>query len=361
MQHPDFIIPELPLKNIDYAKLQNKIILSNRELAKYDGLIQNIPNPEVLLGTFATTESVSSSRIEWTQTTVSEVVQYQDSLKEINKKFADIQEVINYKKALLFAVDKIQSENLTLSLIKEIHAILLDWVRWANKDRWNFRKKQNWIWTFWSTPETAEYLPPDPNEINKYLNNLEEYFQYDDVDPLVQIAIIHSQFESIHPFLDWNWRIWRLLIPLFLYKKWLLSYPSFYMSEFFEYDKYSYVMALREVTHHLNREWRIEYFLNAVVAQVHRNIERIKNMQLLYEHMKDSIRLVLHTSQYLKILDFMFKKPIFTVSEFIANVWLGKSVSYDYLNLLEKEWFLVLEQNTSVKTYNFKLLMDLIE
>ena len=148
MQHSGFLIPKLPL-NINYIPLQQLIVLANRKLANYDGLIQNIPNPEILLWTLTTSESLSSSRIEWTQTSFSEVVKYQDSLKKTDKNFADIQEFINYKKALLFAVDKIQKEPLSLNLIKEIHSILLDWVRWANKDRWHFRTKQNWVSSFW--------------------------------------------------------------------------------------------------------------------------------------------------------------------------------------------------------------------
>lgn len=361
MQHPDFKIPNLPLKNIKYDELNKLIILANRELAKYDWLIQSIQNPEILLWSLTTSESVSSSRIEWTQTSFSEVVRYQDSLKESNKSFADIQEVINYKKALIYATEKIQTESLSLSLIKDIHRILLDWVRWSNKDRWNFRKTQNWIWAYWSKPETAEYLPPAPEEIEKHLKNLEKYFQYDDVDPLVQTAIIHSQFESIHPFLDWNWRVGRLLIPLFLYSKWLLSYPSFYMSEYFEYDKYGYVLALRQVTHELNRKWWIEYFLNGVVGQVHHNTERIKNMQMLYENMKKDINSIIKSKKYIEILDFLFKKPIFTVAEFIENVWLSRALSYKYLDLLQKEWYLKLEEDSKIMTYNFKLLMEIFE
>ncbi len=127
MQHPDFKVKDLPLKNIDYKELNQLIISANRELARYDGWIQSISNPEILLSSLTTSESVSSSRIEGTQTTFSEVVKYEISLKESNKKYADIQEVINYKKALLYAVEKIQEDNhLTLNLIKEIHAILLD-------------------------------------------------------------------------------------------------------------------------------------------------------------------------------------------------------------------------------------------
>ena len=127
MQHPDFKVKNLPLNDIDYNALNQLIISANRELARYDGLIQSISNPEILLSSLTTSESVSSSRIEGTQTTFSEVVKYESSLKESNKKYADIQEVINYKKALLYAVEKIQEDNhLTLNLIKEIHAILLD-------------------------------------------------------------------------------------------------------------------------------------------------------------------------------------------------------------------------------------------
>ena len=360
MQHPDFKIQKLPLEHLDYTKLNKLIITANRELAKYDGLIQSIPNPEILLWTLTTSESLSSSRIEWTQTSFSEVVRYQDSLKENNKHFADIQEVINYKKALLYAIDKIQKEALSLNLIKEIHNILLDGVRWSHKERWNFRTKQNRIWTFWSTPENAEYLPPAPEEIGEYLKNLESYFQDEEDDPLVQAAIIHSQFESIHPFLDWNGRVGRLLIPLFLYSKGLLSYPSFYMSEYFEYDKYGYVLALRKVTHELNREWWIEYFLNAVIGQVHHNTERIKNMNTLYESMKRNIPLIIKSNKYMEIIDFLFKKPVFTVWEFIEKVGLSRAVSYKYLDLLAKEEYLSIEDNTKIMTYNFKLLMEII-
>lgn len=361
MQHPDFKIPELPLKNIKYDGLNKLIINANRELAKYDGLIQNISNPEILLWSLTTSESVSSSRIEWTQTSFSEIVRYQDSLKNTNENFASIQEVINYKKALIYATEKIQSENLSLKLIKQIHSILLDWVRWENKDRWNFRNKQNWIWVYWSTPETAEYLPPAPDELDGYLNNLEQYFSYDDYDPLVQTAIIHCQFESIHPFLDWNGRVGRLLIPLFLYSKWLLSYPSFYMSEYFEYDKYEYINSLRKVTHKLNWEWWIEYFLNAVIWQVYHNTQRIKDIQSLYESMKRAMNTVIHSPKYIEIIDFLFKKPIFTVAEFIDKVKLSKVSSYKYLNSLQKEWFLDFEKNSKIITYKFKLLMDILE
>ena len=361
MQHPDFKIPELPLKNLNYEKIMDSVVLANRELWKYDGLIQNIPNPEILLWTFATTESLSSSRIEGTQASISEVIKYQDSLKETDKNFADIQEVVNYKKALLFAIEKVKKEDLSLLLLKETHWILLNWVRWSDRERWQFRTKQNRIWTRDSTPETAAYLPPAPEEMDKYLKNLEEYFKYDDRDPLVQVAIIHSQFESIHPFLDWNWRIWRLLIPLFLYKKWLLSYPSFYMSEYFEYDKYSYILALRKVTHELDWEWWIEYFMYAIVAQVHHNTQRINDMQKLYDSMKSSFYTVIHSPQYIKILDFLFKKPIFTALEFSEKTWISKSMCYSYLDKLVKEWFLSVEWDSQTKTYTFKLLMDIIE
>ena len=361
MQHPDFKVKTLPLKDLNYDKIMDSVVLANREIWKYYWLVQTIQNPGVLLWIFTTIEAVSSLHIDWIQTSILEVIKHQDSINNEDQKFEDIQEVLNYKKALLFAFDKIEDEDISLPLLKDIHSILLDWSKWENKEKWEFRTIQNWIWSSDSTPETASYLPPSPKELDKHLKNLEDYFKYDDRDPLVQAAIIHAQFDNIYPFLNWNRRMGRLLIPLFLYKKWLLSYPCFFMSEYFDYDKYPYINALRKVTHELNRELWIEYFMYAIVAQVRYNTQRIKDMQSLYEDMNNSLYWVIHTPQYVKILDFLFKKPVFTVAEFIENTWISKTMSYEYLWKLKHKWFLQLDEKSSVKTYIFKFLMDIIE
>lgn len=145
MNNPNFIIPKLPMSNMNYSALLQKIVLANRKIVEYNTFIQTIPNPNILLSTLTMHEALLSSRIEGTQATLEEVVEYQDSLQEKNQNFADIQEVINYRKALMFAVEKIKTSPLSLLFIKEIHKILLNGVRGANKDRGSFRKIQNWI------------------------------------------------------------------------------------------------------------------------------------------------------------------------------------------------------------------------
>ena len=212
--------------------------------------LQGIINPQVLLSPLTTNEAVLSSRIEGTQASLVEVLEFEASPKvDIQtEKQKDIQEIINYRQAIGMAVEWLEEKPVTLNMIKEIHSILLDSVRGKDKGRGRFRTVQNWIGRPGTPMECAEYVPPEPMRLMEFLSNLEKYIHYEGKDPLVQLAIVHAQFEIIHPFVDGNGRVGRILAPLFLYEKRVLSSPMFYISQYLETNRNLYYDCLKAIS-----------------------------------------------------------------------------------------------------------------
>ncbi len=222
--------------------------VANAELARYDGLLLGVINPAILLSPITTQEAVLSSKIEGTQATLDEVLEHEAGIEASGEIKKDIQEISNYRKTLSIAYEEIQERPLSLHLIREMHRVLLDSVRGSQKTPGSFRTTQNWIGSAGCTIDDATYVPPEPLVMNDSLQNLQEYIAGDELDPLLQLAILHAQFEIIHPFLDGNGRIGRLLIPLFLYKKESISSPMFYLSSYLEKNRDEYYQRLRAIT-----------------------------------------------------------------------------------------------------------------
>ena len=243
-----FIPPKLPLGNIAWDTLLPSIVKANAALAKFDGLLENIQNPLIFLAPLLTQEAVLSSRIEGTEASFSDILEYEAAPQRPTKNYNDIEEVINYRAALKYAEKELAKRPICLNLIRDIHAILLKGVRGENKARGEFRRIQNWIGPPGSTIETATFVPPSPELVLESLSNWERYCHYEEKDSLVQLSVIHAQFEIIHPFLDGNGRLGRILIPLFLKEKKLLKYPSLYVSEYFEKNREEYYKKLRNIT-----------------------------------------------------------------------------------------------------------------
>lgn len=326
----------LPLQNLNWQKLISPMSEANRKLARYDGILQTMPNPVLLLSPLTTQEAVLSSRIEGTQATLEEVLQFEAEPKKPTEKYADIQEVINYRIATARAIEELKKRPISLNLIKNIHSVLLQSVRGQNKARGEFRRIQNWIGKPGSTIENARFVPPAPNEIMKYLDNFEKYIHYDEKDKLVQLAIVHAQFEIMHPFLDGNGRIGRILIPLFLFEKKILSTPMFYISAFFEANRDEYYDRLKAVTD--NREWEgwILFFLKGIIEQSEKNIDKAKQIMQLYEMMKEKIVSITHSQYSIKALDILFNEPIFSSTEFVKSSNIPKASARRILNRLEE-------------------------
>jgi Fic family protein len=225
----------------------------------------------------------------------------------------DIQEIINYRTALRFAEKALKARPFNLSLLLELHAILLDSVRGRDKERGRFRTRQNWIGSLDTPIEKADFVPPDPMFLMEHLDNWEKYYHTDRPDPLVQLAIIHAQFEIIHPFLDGNGRIGRILIPIYLYEKKLLSRPMFYLSEYFEEHRDEYIARLRALGKEKNawNKW-IWFFLKALDEQARQNAIKSQEVIDLYESLKTRIINLTHSQYAVPLLDQIFKRPIFS-------------------------------------------------
>jgi len=319
-----FIPQTLPLENIAWESLLPSIIKANSALAKFDGLLENIQNPLLLLSPLMTQEAVLSSRIEGTQASFNDILEYEAAPKRKIENYNDIEEVINYREALKYAENELHKRPICLNLIRDIHAILLKGVRGENKARGEFRKIQNWIGPPGSTIETASFVPPSPEILLESLSSWEKYCHYDENDRLVQLAIIHAQFEIIHPFLDGNGRLGRILIPIFLLEKKMLKYPALYVSEFFEQNRNKYYKKLREISGKGAWNGWIEYFLLAVAKQAESNSQRAKNIAQLYGEMKIAILNVSKSKNAMQIQDFLFYKIMFETPDFTRASGLSK-------------------------------------
>ena len=309
----------LPLKHLDFRKLFSLVGGANAELARYDGLLQGIPNPTVMLSPLTTQEAVLSSKIEGTQATVDEVLEQEAGLTKEGEKYKDIQEISNYRSALLQASEHLQADPIRLSLIRELHSILLNSVRGKNKSPGRFRDDQNWTGHQGCSMEEATFVPPSPLSLPQHLQAWESYLGHDDIDFLLQVAVVHAQFELLHPFKDGNGRIGRILIPLFLYHKKVLSQPMFYLSEYLERNREEYYQRLQAISTEGDWNGWIAFFLGAITEQAQINSKRVRAIMALYEQMKPRIQNITHSQYSVHLLDAIFSRPIFRTTDIVVQ------------------------------------------
>lgn len=310
-----FIPHNLPLENIDFQRLFPIIADASAELARYDGLLQGIPNAAVMLSPLTTQEAVLSSKIEGTQATVDEVLEQEAGLTKEGEKYKDIQEIGNYRKALYDARGYLQDYPITLSFVRQMHQTLMDSVRGKDKTPGEFRLDQNWIGKAGCTIEEATFVPPSPLQLPNYLADWQAYLAGDDDHALLQTAVMHAQFQILHPFKDGNGRIGRILIPLFLYQKKQLTEPMFYLSEYFEENREEYYQRLKAISQENDWNGWLEFFLRAIAIQAKANSLRVRQMMTFYEKMKTKVREITHSQYTLPLLDMIFSQPIFKASD----------------------------------------------
>lgn len=340
-----FIPAKMPLdiSAWDLQKLLKKVGSANRSLAYYNGILESMVNPSIFLSPLETREAILSSRIEGTVTTIDEVLKYEVDLKpESDSKQNDIIEVLNYRKATRLAKDWLGREMpFNLAMVCSIQKELISGVRGKDKKPGELRNEQVWIGPKYSKIEEASFVPPEPLSVKGYLDDLLTYLvQSDDPEVLIQAAIMHAQFEIIHPFMDGNGRTGRILIPLFLWHKKCLTAPMFYISEYFDEFRDDYVENLLSISQKNNWEGWVSFFLDAVIIQAKRNAEKATQILSLYTEMKEQVAAILKSSFGIRILDALFSLPIFRSSDFMQASGVNHQTAFRTITRLKKEGIL---------------------
>ena len=312
-----------PPVTLDWQRLLPLIGPANAAVARYEGVLRGIPNPDVLLSPLTSQEAVLSSRIEGTQATLGEVLEFEaegDANDESTPKKADIQEVLNYRKALLEATRLLATLPLSQRLIRNVHQVLMQGVRGRNKAPGDYRRIANWIGPDGCTIENARFVPVSADRLPRAMDALENYIHGDAPDKLVQLAVVHAEFEAIHPFLDGNGRLGRLLVPIFMVSKGLLARPNFYLSEFLENHRDEYYDRLLAVSGAGDWTGWCEFFLQGLITQAESNQRKAEAILALYKNRKDWVVEVTRSQYAVRALDWMFVRPIFRTSDFAASV-----------------------------------------
>ena len=301
-------------------ELMGLISEADQALGELSGAGQLLPNPHLLIRPYLRREAILSSRIEDTHADMGQLALFEEEEEGVSDKIPDVREVANYVRALEVGLDRIRELPISIRLIKELHQILLSHVRGgeSSKTPGEFRRSQNWIGPPGCTLNGATFVPPPHEELLPMLGDWEKYIHAETGEPaLVKAALTHYQFEAIHPFLDGNGRIGRLLITLFLCERGCLSQPLLYLSGFFDETRDEYYRLLLSVSQTGNwREW-IEYFLRGVRLQSQRALVDTQRILQLYEScrmkLKEGKRVPLEAA---RILDQIFANPYISIARY---------------------------------------------
>jgi Fic family protein len=332
-------IPDtLPLIDLDWRRLLPLAGRGNAALARYDGMLQTLPDPGVLLSPITVNEAILSSRIEGTQATLDEVLGHDAGMPAPEARRGDIEEIANYRAAVQIAEAELGSRPLSLSLIKSIHQRLMRGVRGRDKNPGEFRVDQNWIGGPGDRIERARFVPPSPMILPQCLEQWASYLGDQEEDPIVQTAIGHAQFEILHPFKDGNGRIGRMLIPLLLYQRRALSRPMFYLSEYLEAHRDEYYDRLLAVTDQGDWQGWLEFFVDALISQAESNLAKVVRIRDLHERLRARFVEVTHSRYAMRAVDAFFARPIISATAFRESVGFNTRVTANgMLRQLERE------------------------
>ena len=358
-----FIPKPLPPQIHYDSGLRNFLSEADTSLAELNGLTTYLPNNNMFIYIFIRKEALLSSQIEGTQATMEGFLEYENNIKN-NENPDDIEEVANYVKAMNYGIERLKEFPMSLRLFKEIHRILLHGTRGNGKDPGEFRRTQNWIGPANSSISTATFVPPPPNLVIEKLGELESFIYEDDNIPyLIKAALIHAQFQTIHPFLDGNGRLGRLLITFFLYWKGRLNHPVLYMSYFFKQHKSEYYEHLMDIRNRGLWEKWIQFFLKGVIesSETGLNIaKQILNLQKKYETSFDKNPKA-HKNSY-RFLKILFDHPYMTVKQ-VQDLF---DITYTPAQNLIKQFVdmgvlsELKEKSTKTKVYSFREYLELI-
>ena len=345
--------------NID-EEFQNLINRAYLLLGRLDGMATTLPDINLFVSMYVQKEAVISSQIEGTQASLIDVLQKDRK----NEKIKDTEEIVNYIKATNYAFKRLEELPLCMRLIKETHSILLSGVRGNEKSPGEFRKSQNWIGYAGCKLNTASFVPPAPGEMEKSLTDLEKYIHEDSFIPnLIKIALIHYQFETIHPFLDGNGRMGRLLIVLFLKERGLIEYPVLYLSYFFKKNRNKYYELLNNVRVKGEFEEWIKFFIKGICEI---SEDAISSIQKIIELKKADIEKIRNIpkgniSNLLLIYDYLLRHPFLETEDIRRLSDLSKPTVNKLLEtLIELEILELVEEKKRYKQYVYRKYVDIL-
>jgi Fic family protein len=319
-----FIPDPLPPDAEWSTKLLAALSQADRSLARLAEVGKSFPLPHVVVRPFIRKEAVLSSQIEGTRTTFQELLSFEAGQLSLFRDIEDTREVHNYVQAIDYGLERLETFPLSIRLIREIHKILMQGVRGEHMTPGEVRRSQNWIGRPGATLEKARYVPPPPKEMHDCLSDLEKFIHADsDLPPLLRIGMIHYQFEAIHPFLDGNGRIGRLLVTFLLVAWGLLSQPLLYLSNFIDINRQEYYDRLLAVSQKGEWEAWLLFFLEGVHGQAedasHR-ISRLEDLRSAYreEFAKDRSRETLET-----LVDYLIGSPITSITQAQESLNIG--------------------------------------
>ena len=332
-----FIPAPLPPNLIWSLPLVSALSEAERDLSRLAALAGEFPFPRLLIQPFMRREAVLSSRIEGTRATLAELYTYESTQLFFLKPGDDVREVHNYVTALDYGLERLKTLPISLRLIREIHEKLMQGVRGGNLTPGEFRRTQNWIGPAGSTIMTATYVPPPVDEMNQALGDLEKFIHDGaDVPVLVRAAMIHYQFEALHPFLDGNGRVGRLLMAL-LFTEWnILSQPLLNLSVYFERYRQEYYDHLLAVSQRGNWDAWLRFFLRGVSAQARDSLVRMQRLEAIrtkYEHLAKSDR---NAERMGAVLDFLFTRPILSTKQLAGSLGMPFKTARQYIEKLAK-------------------------
>jgi len=316
--HSAFIpkpLPPQPALAID-GEMQALLSKADRALGRLDGSIRTLPNPDLFIFMYVRKEAVLSSQIEGTQSSLNDILEVEAEIFD-SERPRDVDEVLNYVRAMNCGLERLDELPLSNRLIREIHNVLLNGVRGGNAQPGEWRKIQNWIGPQGCTLKEATFVPPPPQQLDEILGQFERFLHDESLPALLQVGMAHAQFETIHPFLDGNGRVGRLLIAFLLYQKEILETPVLYISHFFKkhrQDYYGHLQAVRETG---NWEAWLKFFLQGIyevsqeATETARKIVDLReaHRQLIAEHFGRV------AGNAMQVLETLYQKPFIKVQD----------------------------------------------
>lgn len=358
---------KFPPTGLDYSKFITSIINATAALSRYDQMLKNMHNSEILLAPLRNQEAVISSRMEGTVSTMDEILKYEadyednDTAERLNVR-SEVIETILYQRALRGAQKALgDGYPLSQSLIKRVHQTLLSFGRGAAKSPGEFKTEQNYLAD--RGKKEILFVPISPEKLQDGLDVLFQYMENSKDPDLIKAALTHIEFEALHPFKDGNGRIGRMLITLMLWRSGTITAPHFYISGYFEENKDLYIDTMRRVSEEGCWEEWCKFFLEAVEHQAIRNLEVAENIKSLYEEMKLIFSEVLSSKWSLVALDFVFTYPVFRNNKFTSVSGIPPATAARFTRaLLDNDIIKILEESSGRRPalYSFEPLLKLV-